>query len=236
MPCDLLVFAPHPDDAEIHCGATIAAHVRQGGTVVMVDATRGELASRGTPEIRSQEAQQAAHILGVSTRENLGLKDGEIPHSDAHARVLVVDAIRRHRPAVVLCINAHARHPDHQALADLVHGAVKAAALHRLATPSGEPAHQLARLFFYEAELPITASFLVPATEADWQIKRAAIQCYDSQVSPTRPHEPVTSIGQPGFLSWIESRGRTWGHLAGAPYAEAFVAPEAPRIRDLRSV
>lgn len=236
MACELLVIAPHPDDAEIHCGATIAAHVRHGARVVLADATRGELGSRGTPETRAREAEEAARILGVAARENLGLPDGAIPGEDPAARALVVAAIRRHRPAVVVALSGHARHPDHQTLARLVAGAVKAAALHKLAAPGGDPAWDGARLWFCEAELPLTPALLVPASEEDWQRKRDAIACYGSQLHRAGSNEPPTSIADPGFLAWIERRGRTWGHAAGAPYAEAFSGLETPRVSDLRGI
>jgi N-acetylglucosamine malate deacetylase 1 len=236
MTCDLLVFAPHPDDAEIHCGGTIATHVRRGATVVVVDATRGELGSRGTPATRAAEASEAARIMGLTARENLALVDGAVPSDDPAARLLVIDAIRRHRPATILCISGHARHPDHQALAILVGGAVKAAAFHKLVTLSGAPAVAQVRLWQYEAELPLTPTFLVPLTAADWRIKMAAVACYSSQLHRAGSHEPATSIADPAFLSWIEARGRMWGHHAGAEYAEAFVGPEAPRITDLRTI
>jgi len=236
MPCDLLVFAPHPDDAEIHCGGTIAAHVRRGAKVVVVDATRGELGSRGTPETRALEATEAARILGLTARENLALTDGAIPSEQPAARALVIDAIRRHRPATVLCISGHARHPDHQALATLVGGAVKAAAFHKLATASGAPAIANVRLWFYEAELPLTPTFLIPLTAADWRIKLDAVRCYGSQLHKAGSNEPATSIADPAFTTWIDARGRAWGHQAGAEYAEAFVGPEAPRLVDLRGI
>jgi N-acetylglucosamine malate deacetylase 1 len=236
MPCDLLVFAPHPDDAEIHCGGTIAAHVRRGAQVVVVDATRGELGSRGTPETRAGEAAAAARILRLAARENLALTDGAIPSDDPAARALVVDAIRRHRPSTVLCISGHARHPDHQTLALLVGGAVKAAAFHKLATPGGAPAIANVRLWFYEAELPATPSLLVPLTAADWRIKLEAVRCYGSQLHQAGSNEPATSIADPAFTTWVDARGRAWGHQAGAEYAEAFVGPEAPRLSDLRGI
>ena len=236
MPCDLLVFAPHPDDAEIHCGGTIASHLRRGAKVVVVDATRGELGSRGTPETRAIEAAASAKLLGLTARENLTLTDGAIPHDDPAARLLVIDAIRRHRPSTVLCISGHARHPDHQALATLVGGAVKAAAFHKLATASGAPAIANVRLWFYEAELPLTPAFLVPLTAADWRIKLEAVRCYGSQLHKAGSGEPATSIADPKFLDWIDARGRVWGHQAGAEYAEAFVGPEAPRLGDLRGI
>lgn len=236
MPCDLLVFAPHPDDAEIHCGGTIAAHVRRGAKVVVVDATRGELGSRGTADTRASEAAAAANILGLTARENLALTDGAIPSEQPAARALVIDAIRRHRPSTVLCISGHARHPDHQALALLVGGAVKAAAFHKLATASGAPAIANVRLWFYEAELPLTPTFLVPLTAADWRIKLDAVRCYGSQLHKAGSNEPATSIADPAFTTWIDARGRAWGHQSGAEYAEAFVGPEAPRLGDLRGI
>ncbi len=231
---DLLVIAPHPDDAEIHCGATIAAHVRQGVGVAIVDATRGELASRGTPDERAREAAAAATVLGVAARENLGLPDGRLRGDDPDQRDVIVDAIRRHRARTVLCLSPHARHPDHIALAALVRAAVKAATLHRLAVPSGAAALPQPRLWFAEAELPISqAQLLVPATAADWERKCAAIRCYGSQLHRPGADAPATSIADPGFLAWIEARGRTWGHQADAAYAEAFHGPEAARIADL---
>lgn len=228
---DLLVIAPHPDDAEIHAGALIAAHVRQGRAVAVVDATRGEQASRGTPELRAREAAAAAEVLGLSARDQLGLPDGGIPGDDPAARLLVVEAIRRHRPRAVVCLHAHARHPDHQNLARLVGGAVKAAAIHGLRSAS--PAVGGVRLWWVEAELPLPAApaLLAPASEDDWQRKLAAVRCYGSQLAGGSG--PATSISDPAFLAWIEARGRTWGHQAGAPYAEALAGPEAARIADL---
>jgi bacillithiol biosynthesis deacetylase BshB1 len=233
---DLLVFAAHPDDAEIHCGATIAVQVRLGATVAVIDATRGELGSRGSVEIREREATAASQALGLAGRENLGLPDGAVPADDPAARTLVVDAIRRHRPRAVLCLNGHARHPDHINLASLVHGAVKAASFHKLPTPSGAPSVSDVRLWFYEAELPVTPDFLVGATEDDWRRKMAAIRCFASQLHQPGSTAPPTSIATPEFLAWVEARGRAWGHHAGAPYAEAFLGPELPRLGDLRLI
>lgn len=226
---DLLVIAPHPDDAEIHAGGLIAAHVRQGLAVAVADATRGELASRGTPAQRAREAAAAAGILGLCARDNLGLADGGIPADDPAARAVVAEAIRRHRPRTVICLHGHARHPDHQNLARLVAGAVKAAAIHGLRTAS--PAVAGVRLWRVEAELPILPTLLVPCTAEDWARKLAAVRCYGSQLAGSQG--PATTISDPGFTAWIEARGRTWGQQAGSPYAEALDGPEAARIADL---
>ncbi|GDY11681.1 bacillithiol biosynthesis deacetylase BshB1 [Planctomycetota bacterium] len=229
---DLLIIAPHPDDAEIHAGATIAAHVRSGRSVAVVDATRGELGSRGDPATRANEAAAAAGILGLSARENLDLPDGFLRADDLTARERIVAAIRRHRPRAVIGLSPFARHPDHLALAELLRGSVKAAALHALPA-EGHPAVAGVRLWYCEAELPIVPGFLLPATEADWQRKLAAVRCYGSQLHQPGSTGPATSISTPEFLGWIEHRGRTWGYQAGAAYAEAFHGPEAPRINDL---
>lgn len=234
---DVLILAPHPDDAEIHCGATIASLVRQNRSVVIVDLTRGELGSRGDASTRLAEAAEAARILGVTTRENLALQDAGVPAQDPHARLLVVDAIRRHRPRTILCLNGLARHPDHICGAQLVQGAVKAAAFHKLATPSGAQTIVGVRLFFFEAELPISPSFLVPCGEYDWKRKMEAVRCYGSQLLRRGDDDgPATSISDPAFIAWIESRGRAWGYQAGAPFAEAFLAPEPLRLTDLAGI
>lgn len=228
---DLLVIAPHPDDAEIHAGGLIAAHVRQGRSVAVVDATAGELGSRGTPATRAAEAAAAAQDLGLAARECLGLPDGALAEGDAQQRAAVVGAIRRHRPRTVVALSAQARHPDHIALAGLVRSAIKAAALHRLPAPGDAPAVDGVRLWFAEAELPLMPSLLVPLTAADWERKMRAVARYGSQLAGSSG--PATSISHPGFAGWIEARGRAWGWQAGSDYAEALAGPEAARAEDL---
>lgn len=233
MSCDILVFAPHPDDAEIQCGASIARHCRLGAKVVIIDATGGEMGSLGSREERQSESEAASAILGISGRANLELPDGHLDEHSPEARRRVVVAIRRHRPRQIWCIHPHTRHGDHRALANLVISCAKTAELHRW-DAEGLPAHRGARLLAYEGELPITPQLLVACEEEDWQRKRKAICCYHSQLS-RKPGDPATSIAEPGFLGWVEARGRVWGHQAGSPFAEAFCAPlQAPAIADLR--
>lgn len=230
---ELLIIAPHPDDAEIHCGGTIAAHVRLGASVVVADATRGELASRGSPEERAREAAAASRILGLTARENLGLRDGYLSTGDSAARDAIIDCLRRHRPAVVIALSGHARHPDHVALSGLVQVALKGAELHGLKTSA--PAHRGMRLWWCEAEVRISPDLLVPLTAEDWARKMEAVRCYGSQLHQAGGG-PQTTISQPGFLDDIEDRGRAWGREAGAPFAEAFARGlDLPRIQDLRA-
>ena len=104
MVVDLIVFAAHPDDAELAAGGLIAVSVARGHRVAVVDFTRGELGSRGTPQTRAEESAAADAVLGVAVRENLGLPDGGLTDS-LEARRLVVDAIRRHRPTLIAGIS-----------------------------------------------------------------------------------------------------------------------------------
>jgi N-acetylglucosamine malate deacetylase 1 len=231
----LLVLAPHPDDAEIHAGGLIARHVRQGTPVVVIDATHGEMGSRGTREDRDHEAAAAAKVLGLHARENLNCRDGYLAADPTALRDAIVDAIRRHRATTVCCLSPHARHPDHVALGEVATVAAKAAALHGLKTPSQAAAVPGVRLWFCEAELRGPVDALIPLTEADWATKMAAIRCYHSQLSRSDDRGlPETSIAKPEFLSWIEERGRAWGREAGAPYAEAIHrGPDFLRVMDL---
>src|SRR5688572_31437997 len=112
MKLDILVLAAHPDDAELGCGGTIAKHTAAGKKVGVVDFTKGELGTRGTPETRSQEAAAAAKILGLSVRENLGLRDGFFKNDEV-SQMALIQSIRKYRPDVVLANAIHDRHIDH---------------------------------------------------------------------------------------------------------------------------
>src|SRR5690606_9526372 len=130
---DILVITVHPDDAELGCGGTILKHVAMGHKVGVVDLTRGELGTRGTPEIRAAEAAAAAEILGVAVRENLGMRDGFFSN-DEHHQLQVVRAIRSYRPDIVITNALHDRHPDHGRAGDLVNDAAFLAGLRRVET------------------------------------------------------------------------------------------------------
>ena len=146
---DVLAFAPHPDDIEIFCGGTIAKMVKDGYNVAIVDLTAGELGTRGSTELREQEAYNASKILGIYYRENLGLPDGGITSSIEQTRV-VVDVVRRIKPQVVLMPPKHDRHPDHGAAHLLIERALFMAALPKAADLSTLPAHRISRSMLYE--------------------------------------------------------------------------------------
>src|SRR5262249_7224835 len=137
VPVDVLAVGAHPDDVELGCGATVATLVAKGRSVGILDLTRGEMGTRGTPELRAGEAAEAARILGAAFRETLDLRDGGL-RTDREAELQVIDVIRRSRPKLILSMPPSERHPDHARASRLVTDASFYAGLRALET--GSPA------------------------------------------------------------------------------------------------
>ena len=133
MKLNILGIAVHPDDIEIGCGGTVLKHIDMGYSVGIIDLTRGELGTRGTPELRMQEAQEAAKILGVHVRENLEMADGFFTHSKENI-LRIVPKIRKYQPDIVLTNTLEDRHPDHGRAAKLVAEACFLAGLVKIET------------------------------------------------------------------------------------------------------
>ena len=119
MKLNILAFGAHPDDVELSCAGTLMSHLAQGKTVGIVDLTRGELGTRGTPELRDQEAAAAAQIMGIEVRENLGFADGFFTNDALH-QIAIIRLLRRYQPDIVLANAIDDRHPDHGKAARLV--------------------------------------------------------------------------------------------------------------------
>lgn len=228
---DAIAFGAHPDDVEIFCGGVMVRLAQLGYRTGVIDLTRGELASRGTPEERAREAEAAAEVLGVAFRENLGLPDGFLDASAASPHLPpVVEAIRRHRPEIVLAPWIEERHPDHVAAGHLVKRAVFFAALRKFETSPARERFAPRRVLHYEMRHRMAASFLVDTTEA-WPRKIEAIRLHASQVGPA-PGAAPTLIGSPLALEAIEARDRAHGGRLGVRYAEALRAAEALGVAD----
>lgn len=220
-PFDILAIGPHPDDAELGAGGTLAAHARRGLRVGILDLTRGELASNGTPATRLEEAARAAAILGVAARYNLGLPDGGLGPDPAQVRALA-RALRAFRPRLVLVPFAPDRNPDHGGAALLIHRALFAAGLRRY--EAGLPPHRvhLAAAYFINDSVPPT--FVIDVSDV-YETKRRAIAAHASQFDPGGV---PTVINRPSFLAAIEARDRYFGSLVGTAYAEGFVLRNRP--------
>lgn len=224
MKLDILVLAAHPDDAELGCGGTIARHTRRGDKVGIIDLTRGELGTRGTPEIRAREAEEAAKILGVSVRENLELPDGFF-RNDAESQLVVIRAIRKYQPRVVLANAVYDRHVDHGKGASLAYDACFLSGLVKIETigANGDKQHpwRPEAVYHYVQSHFISPDFVVDISE-DWEIKMKAVHAYRSQFHNPDSKEPETYISKPGFLKMLEARAVEYGHAIGVTYGEGF--------------
>jgi bacillithiol biosynthesis deacetylase BshB1 len=226
---DVLTLAPHPDDIELSAGGTVALLVAAGRSVVMVDLTGGERATRGTPELRAREAEAAARALGVTGRECLGLPDGGLSRRDPGQMVAVVEAIRRHRPRLVIGMHWNDDHPDHVEAGRMVRRAAYLAGLRNYPEPGREP-HRPTRVLFAMGRRPFTPSLVVDVT-ARYDGKRRAVEAYRSQFHRSPDDPLVTPISDPEFLVRVEARDRYMGGMIGARFGEPFfeVGPAAVR-------
>lgn len=219
---DLLAFGPHPDDVEIFCGGVVIALADRGYRTGIVDLTRGELASQGTIEGRASEAAAAAEILGLALRENLGLQDGFIDPSPNSPHVpVVVEAIRRLRPELLLVPWSEERHPDHVAAATLLTRAAFLAGLRKFHPEGGAP-FTPRQVLYYEMRHRMPASFIVDTSRA-WERKARAIACHASQITRS-DSEAATLISSPLAIQAIEARDRARGSEIGVVHGEALHA------------
>lgn len=228
VPIDVLAFGAHPDDVELGCGGTLASLAGRGRGVGIVDLTRGEMATRGTPEIRSREASEAGRILGARFRANLDLGDGGLS-TDRAAQLLVIEAVRLSRPRLVLAPWTEDRHPDHERAGRLVAEASWYAGLVRLET--GLPAHRPDQVVFYAAYALLTPTFLVDIT-GSFGAKQAALRAYASQFHDATSSEPATYVSSTSFWDGVEARARAYGRIANVAYAEGFVSKAPPTLAD----
>ena len=220
---DILVIAAHPDDAELGCSGTIAAHIAKGYKVGIVDLTHGEMGTRGTPEIRLQESDEAARILGLSARENLGFKDIYFKDDEAH-QLELIKVIRKYQPEIVLANAITDRHPDHGKGSSLASNACFMSGLRKIETELDGVAQQAWRpkfVYHYIQNNYIQPDFIVDIS-AHWDTKVASIMAFKSQFYDPSSQEPSSFISSPEFLPFVESRSREFGHRIMVKYGEGF--------------
>jgi bacillithiol biosynthesis deacetylase BshB1 len=225
---EILAVGAHPDDVELGCGGTLALLSRRGRSVGILDLTRGEAGTRGTPQTRAAEAAESARILGARFRDGLDLGDGNL-RTDRAAELEVVDVIRRRRPRLVFAPLAVDRHPDHVRAGRLVTDAAFYAGLRALET--GRAPHRPQQVVYYPSTFLAEPTFLVDVTEA-LETKLAAVRAFRSQFFDPASTEPATFISSPEFLEGVTARARSFGRLANVGAAEGFVSPRPPRLAD----
>jgi bacillithiol biosynthesis deacetylase BshB1 len=231
---DIAGICAHPDDAELVMGGTLALEARRGRRVALVDLTRGESGSRGTPQQREAEAAEAARMLGVAHRESLGLPDGALSPTTEQKDTLVA-ALRRLRPRVVIAQHWDQRHPDHAAASRIVYEASFLAGLKNYKPELGAPFRPFKIAYTPGVTEPaeIPPSFVVDITPA-WDTKMKAIRAFASQFTP----EPGETVSLPfdRFQHAVEVAARRQGQRIGVDFGEAFVTRETLQVEDLLSL
>ena len=232
MKVDILAFGAHPDDIELGCGGSLAKAVTQGKKVGLIDLTQGELGTRGSVEIRKQEATEAAKLLNASFRKNLGFRDGFFVNDEAH-QLEVIKTIRAHQPKIVLCNAIDDRHIDHAKGSQLVSDACFLSGLKKIVTKDNEgntqPAWRPAQVYHYIQWKEITPDFVLDISEYIDK-KLEVIQAYSSQFYDKESKEPSTPISSKNFLESVRYRAKNLGRLAGVDAAEGFTVERTPLI------
>jgi bacillithiol biosynthesis deacetylase BshB1 len=223
MKLDILVFAAHPDDAELGCGGTLAKHIRSGFKAGIIDLTRGELGTRGNVDIRAEEARKAAEILGLSVRENLGLEDGFFENNREN-QLKIIQSIRKHQPDIVLTNATEDRHPDHGRAAQLVKTACFLSGLVKIPTYLEDqpqtPWRPRAVYHFIQSRYQ-EPDIIVDISEY-WEQKESAFMAYRSQMYNPQSQEAPTYIASLEFFELVKARAIEFGNAIGRRYGEGF--------------
>ncbi|WP_127140727.1 bacillithiol biosynthesis deacetylase BshB1 [Flagellimonas marinaquae] len=236
MKLDILVFGAHPDDAELGAGATIAKEVSKGKKVGIVDLTRGELGTRGSAEIRDQEAAKAAEILGVAVRENMEFADGFFVNDKEH-QLELIKIIRKYRPEIVICNAVEDRHIDHAKGSKLVSDSCFLSGLRKIDTKmDGDDQWQDAWrpkvVYHFIQWKNLEPDFVVDVT-GFIEKKTDAIMAYASQFYDPNSDEPETPISSKNFTDSVNYRARDLGRIIGVEYAEGFTVERYVGVESL---
>jgi bacillithiol biosynthesis deacetylase BshB1 len=227
MNLDVLVFAAHPDDAELSMGGTIAKLTNSNLKVGIIDLTRGELGTRGSVKTREHEANNAGKLLKVTLRENLKLPDGDIKNSKENL-LRVILLIRKFRPKIIFAPYFNDRHPDHIDASHLVKRAMFSSGLSKIKTYNKKVAQQHFRpekLFYYMQTYTFEPTFIINISDTFDQ-KMKAVKCFSSQFYNPRSKEPETFISRPEFLNYLKSRAEFYGFAINKMYGEPFFCEE----------
>ncbi len=229
MKLDILAFAAHPDDVEISCSGTILKHIDLGYKCGVVDLTQGELGTRGSAQLRLQEAERAKAILGLEARENLGFADGFFLNDRAH-QIPIIKMIRKYRPEIVLANSVHDRHPDHGKAAKLVVDACFLSGLIKIDT--GQEAWRPQAVYHYIQDEYIHPDLTIDITPY-FDRKMESIKAYTSQFYIPDSDLPETPISGQDFMDFLIGRAKLVGRPIGAKYAEGFTAARNVGVKNL---
>lgn len=234
MKLDVLAIGVHPDDVELGCSGTILKHIAQGKKVGILDLTKGELGSRGSSELRLEEADKAAQIMGVSVRENLGFADGFFINDKKH-QLEIIKILRKYQPDIVLANAPKDRHPDHGRASKLVSEACFYSGLVKVETELNGNAQSLWRpkaVYFYIQDRFLKPDFVVDVSE-HVNKKMEAIMAFSSQFYNPDSNAPETPISSKKFLDFVKARMANFGRDINADYAEGYTTERVIGVEDI---
>jgi bacillithiol biosynthesis deacetylase BshB1 len=226
-PLHAMAMAAHPDDVELSCGGTLIKLVKKGYRVGVLDLTRGEMGTRGTPEQRDAEAAEASRLMGLTVRENAGRPDGFL-QNDQETIMEVIHVLRKWRPVLWIVPCSEERHPDHAAAGRAGLEAAFLAGLRKIET--GQKPFRPTWTIQYFCRLDTAYSFVVDVSDV-FEDKLTAIRAYRSQFDPGSG-EPETYLTRPQFMDMVIARNKFFGSKVEAAYGEPFLSREALRVDD----
>ena len=229
----VLAIAAHRDDIELTCGGTLAKLASQGHRTGILDLTEGEMGTRGSAELRADEAQRAASVLGVSVRENLGLPDAGIVNTP-ETRKMIARVLRRLRPTIVIAPAQQGRHPDHRITSELVRDACFISGLAKIEPdlPKHRPRKVIHCLSYRE---DYTRPTFVVDISAEFDRKLQAIRCYGSQFDGVTQAGEVYPNGDP-LYEIVRHQAAHYGSLIRTRYGEPFFTTETMRVDDITAL
>jgi bacillithiol biosynthesis deacetylase BshB1 len=237
MKLDILAFGAHPDDVELSCSGTLALQNALGNACGVVDLTLGELGTRGTPELRLKESQEAGRIMGLKVRENLGFRDGFFTNDEEH-RLKVIQQIRRFRPEIIIANAPTDRHPDHGRGSFLLKEASFLSGLKMIETEwegVSQEAWRPQMLLYYIQFQNLSPDFIIDIGE-HIHTKEAAIRAYKSQFYDPKSDAPKTVISSKNFMDSVTYRAQDLGRLIGSEYGEGFITAQDLGLKDLMQI
>ena len=235
MKLDILAIGVHPDDIELCCSGTVIKHIEKGYKVGILDLTQGELGTRGSAKLRLQEAAHAAKIMGVTVRDNLGLRDGFLRNHEEE-QMEIVRKIREYQPEIVLANAVRDRHPDHGKAAQIVDVSCFLAGLLKIETVDDQGKRQERwrpkAVYHYIQDYHLQPDLIVDVT-AYFEKRMEATLAFRSQFYNPNSKEPDSPISSQEFLDFLEARAREYGRLIGTKYGEGFTVVRPVGIDDL---
>lgn len=234
MKLDILAIVAHPDDVELSFGGTLLVHQKLGYKTGIIDLTRGELGTRGTPEIRDAEAAAASRKLALSVRDNLGLEDGFFENNKEN-QLKVAEQIRKYQPEIVITNAIYDRHPDHTRSSQLVETACFIAGLKAVKTTLDgvdQKAIRPKKILFSIQSTSHEPDLLVDISDVVDE-RMEAIKCFKSQFFDEKSMEPETYISSKGFMEMINARSREFGQRIRVDHAEGFQVKQFYGVKNL---